>query len=111
MSAPPDGVSDAVTAAAAAGSLLAVFLGTIVSYVRKGRQAARGGEVAVVSATFADKKSIEKLTEAIDDQTKADRDAADEARRLRHAIDENTEAVKASTDATVNLIRFVTRDK
>lgn len=110
MPAPPE-AGDVITVAAAAGGSLAVFIGTIWSYIRKGKQASAGSEVAVVSATFADKKTIDRLSDAIEGQTKAQRDAADEDRRLRLAVEDCTEAVKASTDATVNMIRFITRER
>lgn len=80
----------------------AVFCGTIYTYIKKARPAA-GSDVAVVSATFADKRTIEELIEALDGLAQSER-------RRASALVEHTEATRQNTDALVNLLGFIRRD-
>lgn len=90
---------------AAAG--IAVFVGTIFQYIKKGKAPSAGDDVAVVSATFADRRTIEHLAEALDRHERAlDRhersvhDLCEESRRTR-------EAVASNTDAQINMLAFM----
>jgi hypothetical protein len=82
---------------------VAVFVSTLVAYLRKGKEADRGSEVAVVSATFADRRTIEHLTDTIDRLERTINDEREERRRERAAIIE-------LTDALINITHFMRRN-
>jgi hypothetical protein len=94
----PDWIQYVIVAA----SGIAVFSGTLIGYVRKGKAVAGGSEVAVVSATFADRRTIEHLADTIERLERTMFEEAEEARRVRQALDQNT-------DALINLTRFLKR--
>lgn len=80
---------------------LAVFVGTLFGYIKKGgNKHAQSNDVAVVSATFADRRTIEHLTDSMDRLERALHDSCEEERRTRLSIESNT-------DAQLNLLRFM----
>lgn len=99
----PQWIQWAIGAAMSAG----VFVATLFSYIKKGRQSSAGSEVAVVNATFADRRTIEHLAEAmerhelaLERHERAVHDLCEESRRTRQSLDSNT-------DALINLLRFM----
>jgi hypothetical protein len=83
-----------------AASAVAVFLGTLMGYIRKGKETGGSSDVAVVSATFADRRTIEHLADALDRLERTNHELAEEERRNRLSID-------ANTDAMINMTRFL----
>ena len=77
-----------------------VFVGTVYSYIKKGKQASAGSEVAVVSAAFADRRTVEVLADALERLERSTHELCEESRRTRYAIEQ-------STDAQVNMLRFM----
>lgn len=80
--------------------MASVFVGTMLSYIKKGRQPTGANDVAVVSATFADRRTIEQLVDAIDRLERTNHELAEEERRSRISRD-------ANTDAMINMTRFM----
>lgn len=68
---------------------------------------------AVVAASFVDSKLLRELIDTLrEHQEEIARVASRETRsnsELREAIIESTEALRLQTDATLNMIRFITR--
>jgi hypothetical protein len=110
MSPAPADVPEWAKLLVGAAMVFGAFVGTILQYIKTGKQSTPTNDVAVVSATFADRKTIEHLAEKIEHLTTAlereERtlhDFAEESRRTRQSID-------ANTDAQINLLRFMNRN-
>ena len=79
---------------------LAVFVSTILGYIKSGKGKSPTNDVAVVSATFADRRTIEGLSEALDRLERTMHEFSEESRRVRQSVD-------ANTDAQINMTRFI----
>lgn len=84
------------------GGFLGVFAASFYSYIKKSRPGGGGNDVTVLSASFSDRATTDHLSDALDRNTKAQHDASDEVRKLRQAIETNT-------DTQINLLRFMDR--
>lgn len=102
MPAPPSETAQAVATwpqiGAAIGAFVASIVVAVLAYLKKGKQVSAGSEVAVISATFADKETIKELSstmgrlaEVLD---RAKDHLGDEAREARRCTEENTSAMK-----------------
>jgi hypothetical protein len=79
---------------------VAVFAGTLLGYIRKGKAESHNGDMTLVSATFADRRTIEHLVDSLDRHERTLHELCEESRRCRQSMDSNT-------DAQINLLRFI----
>lgn len=96
----PDGFPLWIQYIFVAAGAFAVFCGTLIGYVKKGRHASASNDVAVVSAAFADKRTVERLIAAIEDLHDVERRREERSRDL-------TEALRENTDAMLNMLAFI----
>jgi hypothetical protein len=107
---------------------IAVFIGTLYTYIkRKLPPPPVHGDVAVVSATFADRETAEKLHRSLDGLCRHLCDTMDELQYLRReinsdsrnrndtahalirALDQTGDAMIQTSDAMVNFVAFIQR--
>ena len=79
-----------------------------MAYLKKGKQASPSNDVAVLSATFADRATIDRLLGGMDSLKRSIDDAGDRRHRdsmdEREALDRNTAAIRDWTEKRAAMV-------